>query len=130
MSHVIPDSAFAAMPQLMLLLVAAGAIYYLVVGSDWLVDGAAGLAQRLGIAKVVVGATVVSLGTTSPEAAVSVMAAWQGRAAQPTCLYRVSAAPRNMLLTNMSIKINFDVVILLICFVIPFVFKTLKTHYN
>lgn len=79
MSHVIPDSAFAAMPQLMLLLVAAGAIYYLVVGSDWLVDGAAGLAQRLGIAKVVVGATVVSLGTTSPEAAVSVMAAWQGQ---------------------------------------------------
>ena len=79
MSHLIPDSAFAAMPQLMLLLVAAGAIYYLVVGSDWLVDGAAGLAQRLGIAKVVVGATVVSLGTTSPEAAVSVMAAWQGQ---------------------------------------------------
>ncbi len=80
MSHLIPDNAFAAMPQLMLLLVAAGAIYYLVIGSDWLVEGAAGLAQRLGIAKVVVGATIVSLGTTSPEAAVSVMAAWEGRA--------------------------------------------------
>ena len=37
-----------------------------------------GLAYRFGISKVIVGATVVSLGTTSPEAAVSVMAAWSG----------------------------------------------------
>ena len=48
----------------------------LVKGADWLVDGAAGLAYRFGISKVIVGATVVSLGTTSPECAVSVMAAW------------------------------------------------------
>ncbi len=51
----------------------------LVKGADWLVAGAAGLAYRLGISKIIVGATVVSLGTTSPEAAVSVMAAWSGR---------------------------------------------------
>ena len=40
--------------------------------------GASGLAYRFGISKVIVGATVVSLGTTSPECAVSVMAAWSG----------------------------------------------------
>jgi len=44
-------------------------------GADWLVEGAAQLAYRLGIPKIIVGATVVSLGTTSPEAAVSVVAA-------------------------------------------------------
>ena len=64
----------------MLLLVAAGAIYYLMLGADWLVEGAAGLAERLGMPKVIIGATIVSLGTTSPEAAVSVMAAWEGKA--------------------------------------------------
>ena len=68
------------MPQFMLLLIAAGAIYYLMKGADWLVDGAAGLAGRVGMPKVIVGATIVSLGTTSPEAAVSVMAAWEGNA--------------------------------------------------
>lgn len=61
-----------------LLLVAAVAIGALVKGADWIVDGASGFAYRLGISKVIVGATVVSLGTTSPEAAVSVMAAWSG----------------------------------------------------
>jgi cation:H+ antiporter len=40
--------------------------------------GAAGLAYRFGISKIVVGATLVSLGTTSPECAVSVVAAWSG----------------------------------------------------
>ncbi|HID22274.1 MAG TPA: hypothetical protein EYP14_07720 [Planctomycetaceae bacterium] len=48
-------------------------------GADWLVHGASFLARRLGVPKVVVGATIVSLGTTSPECAVSVMAAWNGR---------------------------------------------------
>lgn len=79
MDRLIPEAAFEAMPQVMLLLIAAGALYFLMRGADWLVEGAAGLARRLGMSKVIVGATVVSLGTTSPEAAVSVMAAWEGR---------------------------------------------------
>ncbi len=45
-----------------------------------LVEGASGIALRLGLSKVIVGATVVSLGTTSPEAAVSVMASIGGEA--------------------------------------------------
>ena len=50
----------------------------MIKGADWLVDGASGLAMRLGMPKVIVGATIVALGTTSPECAVSVMAAWSG----------------------------------------------------
>ncbi|HBG26001.1 MAG: hypothetical protein A2Y10_13570 [Planctomycetes bacterium GWF2_41_51] len=48
-------------------------------GSDWFVDGAAGAAKKLGIPPVIIGITVVSLGTTSPEATVSIMAAFAGK---------------------------------------------------
>jgi len=46
--------------------------------ADKLVGQAVLLSQRSGLPKVVIGATIVSLGTTSPEAAVSVLAALQG----------------------------------------------------
>lgn len=80
METLIPDAPFEVMPMPMLLLIALGAIWVLIRGADVLVDGAAGLAYRLGMPKVIVGATIVSLGTTSPECAVSVMAAWSGNA--------------------------------------------------
>ena len=57
---------------------AAGGLAVLVVGADRMVTAAAKLATALGVSKVIIGATVVSLGTTSPEASVSVMAAWRG----------------------------------------------------
>jgi cation:H+ antiporter len=63
-----------------LLVITVIAIAVLVKGADFLVDGASGLAYKLGLPKVIVGATVVSLGTTSPECAVSVVAAWSGNA--------------------------------------------------
>ena len=47
--------------------------------ADWLVSEAVVLSERSGLPKVVIGATVVSLGTTSPEAAVSVLAAIGGQ---------------------------------------------------
>ena len=47
-------------------------------GADWMIDGVVDLARRTGLPKIVIGATVVSLGTTMPEAFVSVMAAWMG----------------------------------------------------
>jgi cation:H+ antiporter len=46
--------------------------------ADWLVDEAVALSERSGIPKAVIGATVVSLGTTTPETAVSVTAAIAG----------------------------------------------------
>ena len=61
-----------------LLLMVVVCIIVLSKGADWLVDGAVGLAQRTGMPRIVIGATIVSLGTTMPEAFVSVMAAWMG----------------------------------------------------
>jgi cation:H+ antiporter len=76
--HLIPEAWFVGQSQWVLLLITAVMAGVLIKGADWLVEGAAGVAYRLGISKVIVGATVVSLGTTSPEAAVSVVAAWSG----------------------------------------------------
>lgn len=78
MEWLIPEAWFHGLPQWQLLAYSAVAIAVLGKGADWLVDGASGIAYRFGISKVIVGATIVSLGTTSPECAVSVMAAWGG----------------------------------------------------
>jgi cation:H+ antiporter len=80
MEHLIPPDWFTGLPVLVLLLVVVATIAVLGKGADSMVDGAAGMASRLGLPKVVIGATIVSLGTTSPEFAVSVMAAWKGEA--------------------------------------------------
>lgn len=52
----------------------------LVKGADWFVDGAAGIARKLGIPQLVVGLTIVAMGTSAPEAAVSITAAMKGNA--------------------------------------------------
>ncbi|MBX2853085.1 MAG: sodium:calcium antiporter [Phycisphaeraceae bacterium] len=63
-----------------LILVAVVAMGAVIYGADWLVEGAAGVAAKLGMPKIIIGATIVSLGTTAPEAAVSVLAAFSGNA--------------------------------------------------
>ncbi|MBQ8389147.1 MAG: calcium/sodium antiporter [Clostridia bacterium] len=57
-----------------LALFAVGAIL-LIKGGDWFVDGAVGVAKRFGVPEIIIGATVVSIGTTLPEVMVSVTAA-------------------------------------------------------
>ena len=52
----------------------------LVKGADWFVDGAAGIASKFGIPQLVVGLTIVAMGTSAPEAAVSITAAMKGTA--------------------------------------------------
>lgn len=52
----------------------------LVKGADWFVDGAAGIAARFGIPQLVIGLTIVAMGTSAPEAAVSITAALKGNA--------------------------------------------------
>jgi cation:H+ antiporter len=47
-------------------------------GADWMILGVVELASRTGLPRIIIGATIVSLGTTMPEAIVSVMAAWMG----------------------------------------------------
>lgn len=51
------------------------------LGGDRLVDAAVAIAKKLGIPQIVVGATIVSLGTTLPEILVSTTAAFDGSAA-------------------------------------------------
>ena len=53
----------------------------LIYGGDWFVDGATGIAKRFRLPDIVVGATVVSIGTTLPEVMVSTTGALQGSGA-------------------------------------------------
>ena len=57
-----------------LALFAVGVIL-LIKGGDWFVDGAVGIAKRFRVPEIIIGATVVSIGTTLPEVMVSVTAA-------------------------------------------------------
>ena len=50
----------------------------LIKGGDWFVDGATGVARRFKLPDIIVGATVVSIGTTLPEVMVSATGALQG----------------------------------------------------
>lgn len=50
----------------------------LIKGGDWFVDGATGIAHRFHIPEIIIGATVVSIGTTLPEVMVSAGAAMTG----------------------------------------------------
>ena len=53
----------------------------LVKGADWFVEGAAGIAAKFKIPQLVIGLTIVAMGTSAPEAAVSISAALKGNAA-------------------------------------------------
>lgn len=50
----------------------------LVLGSKWLVDGAVAIAEHFGVSELIIGLTIVSVGTSLPEVATSVVAAFKG----------------------------------------------------
>lgn len=62
--------------NILLLLGGFGALYF---GAEWLVRGSARLATNMGVSPVVVGLTVVSLGTSAPELVVSIVATLENR---------------------------------------------------
>ncbi len=64
---------------LQVLILIAGFVL-LVKGADWLVDGASGIAEKAGMSKLVIGLTIVAMGTSAPEAAISISAAVKGSA--------------------------------------------------
>ncbi|MFO7786099.1 MAG: calcium/sodium antiporter [Thermodesulfobacteriota bacterium] len=72
------DNLVAGLPTLILIGLIALSIAVLSKGADWMIDGVVQLAERTGLPKIVIGATIISLGTTMPEAFVSVMAAFMG----------------------------------------------------
>lgn len=63
--------------QLLLLVVG---FVMLIKGADWFVEGASKLADKFGIPQLVIGLTIVAMGTSLPEAAVSISAALKGSA--------------------------------------------------
>ena len=53
-------------------------LVFLIKGGDWFVDGSIGIAHRLKVPEILIGATVVSIGTTLPEVMVSATSAISG----------------------------------------------------
>lgn len=62
-----------------ILLLAVG-FFMLMKGADWFVEGSAGIAKKMGIPQLVIGLTIVAMGTSAPEAAVSINASIKGNA--------------------------------------------------
>jgi len=72
------NNLVAGFSTIALLIIIVVCIVILSKGADWMIDGVVHLARRTGLPRIVIGATIISLGTTMPEAFVSVMAAWLG----------------------------------------------------
>lgn len=70
----IPDNV-SMKAAIMWLVVGLGA---LLIGAEWLVNGSIGIAQSLGVSEIVIGITIVALGTSLPELAVSLMSVLKG----------------------------------------------------
>jgi cation:H+ antiporter len=72
------ESVVTELPLIALFAIIAISLYTLSKGADVLVNEAVILSEQLGIPKMIIGATIVSLGTTLPEASVSVVASLSG----------------------------------------------------
>jgi cation:H+ antiporter len=55
------------------------AVAVIALGAHWVVESAVGLSRRLGISELIIGLTVVALGTSAPEFAVTLLAAFRGQ---------------------------------------------------
>ncbi len=65
-------------PMLYAVLLFCAGLVLLIKGGDWFVDSASGLAHRFHIPEIIIGATIVSIGTTLPEVMVSATSAMSG----------------------------------------------------
>jgi cation:H+ antiporter len=76
---VIAESVIKAIPRVPSLVkslaAVVGGLVFLILGAQWTVDGAVGIAELAGISRAVVGLTIVAVGTSLPEFATSVVAA-------------------------------------------------------
>ncbi|MCK9275654.1 MAG: sodium:calcium antiporter [Syntrophales bacterium] len=75
-AHLAEIVATSSFPFLIILILFC--IFILSKGADWMIDGAVAMAFKTGVSQIAIGATIISLGTTTPEAFVSVFAAWMG----------------------------------------------------
>ena len=74
----IPTSTWDSHWAVQIGLIAAG-LAMLVVGANWLVDAAVAFARAFGVSDLVIGLTVVAVGTSMPEIATSIVAAMRGQ---------------------------------------------------
>ncbi|MBI9075614.1 MAG: sodium:calcium antiporter [Desulfatibacillum sp.] len=72
------ETALTRVHYLWLVSMLAGSLTVLAYGANYMVDGAVHLARRTGMRRVLIGATVVAIGTSLPEMFVSTIAAWKG----------------------------------------------------
>ena len=94
------------MDMLISILLFAVGLVLLIKGGDWFVDGATGIAKRFNLPDIVVGATVVSIGTTLPEVMVSTTGALQGSGAMAYGNAIGSIICNTALIAAISISVN------------------------
>jgi len=73
-SEQIPTKRYSMIRILVTMIVG---LFGLIIGSRWVVSGAAGLAEKLGVSQSLIGLTIVAVGTSLPELATSAMAAYK-----------------------------------------------------
>ena len=82
MEYLIPDEWFVFLAEKSIWLIFLALLFSFAVlftGGAWFVVGQTSIAYKLKVPTIIIGATIVSIGTTSAEAAVSVMAAFNGQ---------------------------------------------------
>lgn len=77
-AHEYPAHPKQAVQLMLDVLMIVGGLALLVIGSNWLVDGAIAIARMLGMSELVIGLTIVAAGTSLPEVATSVIASIKG----------------------------------------------------
>lgn len=77
----IVNAKFEIVALLPALILFAVGFFLLIKGGDWFVDGASAIAEKFKVPEILIGATVVSIGTTLPEVMVSAQAAAKGNGA-------------------------------------------------
>jgi len=71
--------ALHELPLWLNLVILVGSMAIVGVGAHWVVESATQLSRRLGVSELVIGLTVVALGTSAPEFAVTIIAAFKGQ---------------------------------------------------
>ena len=62
------------------LLILAAGLLLILLGANYLVDGASSIAKRFGLSEFIIGVTIVGIGTSAPEMVVSFLSSIQGKA--------------------------------------------------
>lgn len=73
-----PEKARHGRPTALYVAMMIGGIAVVVIGADWLVDGAVGIARGFGVSDALIGLTVVAIGTSAPELVTTLVSTVRG----------------------------------------------------